>query len=119
MLTLEQINLLGIGVSGDVDGLTIYTDRRGRKVAFPKSPPTKPWSAGQLAWKANLAYGMKLWRNLTPDQRLQYRKACDLASLCMLGHNLWLHCYLTQDLDLIATLCAQYRLNLVPPPALV
>lgn len=118
MLTKAQINLMGLVVSGDVDGLTIYTDHRGRKVAFPAAPPSKPLTEWQLAWQRNLKTGMALWRRLSVRERLDYRRACDLAGLCMLGHNLWLHCYLGGDREILETFKWQYGLSLTPPPDL-
>jgi hypothetical protein len=118
MLTPSQINAMGFVVSGDVDGLTIYTDRYGRKIAYPAAPPKKPPTIWQLAWRRNLAMGMRLWRDLSNDERHAYRRVCDAASLCMLGHNLWLHVYLAADYELLSTLAEQYAITLTPPPEL-
>jgi len=116
--TSDNFSLLGLIVSGDVDGLTIYTDRRGRKVCYAAAPPSVPATPLQLAWKSRFALGMKFWSLLTPAERLDYRRVCDAASLCMLGHNLWLHLYITQNLSLWKTLVAQYGIPLAQPPEL-
>jgi len=118
MFSATQLSMIGLKVSGDVAGLTIYTDRYGRKVAYHAAPPTKPLTEWQLAWQRNLRVGMILWRRLTPYDRLEYRRACDAASLCMLGHNLWLHVYLAGDYGILAALNRQYGLHLVAPPKL-
>lgn len=118
MLTQSQISCLGFRVSGDLDGLTIYTDRRGKKIAFAQSPPSKPLSVWQLAWQRNFRVGMLLWGRLSTAEKLAYRRVCDLASLCMLGHNLWLHVFLAADYGLLETLQCQYRIPLTAPPRL-
>lgn len=118
MFTRDQLNLMGFIVSGDVDGITIYTDKRGRKVAYPAVTPSVPWSPLQLAWKARFALGMKFWRTLTPSQKLDYRRVCDLSSLCMGPANLYLHFYIRQNRTLWQTLCQQYSIPLVFPPCL-
>ena len=118
MLTADQISCLGFNVSGDVDGLTIYTTRRGRKVAFAQSPPSKPLSVWQLAWQRNFRVGMAIWRRLSQPERDAYRRVCDAACLCMLGHNLWLHAFLGGDNRLLETLESQYHIPLTKPPKL-
>ena len=117
MLSQSVISSLGLNVSGDLAGLTIYTTRRGRKVAFLQSPPTKALSVWQLAWQRNFRWGMSLWRALTQIERENYQRVCDLASLCMLGHNLWLSCYLSGNTRLVETLSCQFKIPLrLPPP---
>jgi len=118
MLTRQQIDALGLAVSGDLDALTIYTDRHGRKIAYPAAPAAKPPTPEQGQWRSNLAVGMFLWSQLPREERAKYRLACDRLSLCMLGHNLWLHIFLRQDYHLLDTIEAQTGLALQPPPPL-
>jgi len=118
MPTTDYVSLLGLVVSGDVDGLTIYTDRRGHKIAYAAAPPAVPPSALQLAWRNVFRHAMTLWRSLPQVDRDLYRRVCDDACLCMLGHNLWLHIYITQDYRLWSTLKSQYHLPLAQPPGL-
>jgi hypothetical protein len=101
-----------------VDGYTIYTDRFGRKVFYAAAPPSVPATPLQLAWRARFALGMQFWRQLSPAEKAAYRRVCDAASFCMLGHNLWLHLYVTQNTALRETLQRQYRIQLASPPIL-
>jgi hypothetical protein len=117
-LTQQVIDILGFSVSGDLDGSTIYTTRKGKKVWFAQAPPRKPLSVWQLAWQRNFRIGMILWSRLTQEQRHAYRRVVDCARLCMLGHNLWLHAFLSADNRLLETLECQYRIPLVRPPLL-
>jgi hypothetical protein len=110
--------MLGFRVSGDLDGLTLYTNRRGRTVAFAKSPPQKPPTASQLAARARFAAAMQAWRDLTPVQRDFYLRACDLASLCMIGQNLFLSMCLTGVEPRFSELCDALDFYPPPPPEL-
>jgi hypothetical protein len=111
-------SVLGLNVSGDLDGYTIYTNRKGKKVSFAQAPPRKPLSVWQLAWQRNFRWGMALWKSLSAAERANYRRVCDLARLCMLGHNLFLHSYLAADFALLDTLECHYRIPLRRPPPL-
>ena len=60
-------HLLGIVVSGDLDGMTIYTDRYGRKTAFQKAPPTSPPTEVQQYQRDRFSEAMRLYAMLTPE----------------------------------------------------
>jgi hypothetical protein len=117
-LTPSQVSVLGFQVSGDLAGSTIYTTRKGKKVVFAQSPPRKPLTVWQLAWQRNFRVGMALWSRMSPSDRLAYRRVCDAAKLCMLGHNLFLHAFLGGDNSTLDTLECQYQIPLRKPPLL-
>jgi hypothetical protein len=117
-LTESQISCLGFNVSGDVAGLTIYTNRKGKKVFYEAAPPRTPPSVWVQAWRRNFKFGMIMWRSLSEQERENYRRVCDLASLCMLGHNLWLHAYLSRDHHVLEALSCRYQIPLRRPPPL-
>lgn len=108
-------SLLGLRVSGDVAGLTVYTDRRGINVWYKAVVPQKPPTAAQVVQRARFAQAMDLWSTLTLEERHAYRMACDRLSLCMLGHNLWIIVCMLPDDQLWETLCRQTRLQLALP----
>ena len=90
-------SLLGLVVRGDLDGQTIYTDRHGRKVFYDKSPPQKPPSPQQVIHRARFRTAVLSWLNLLPGERADYERASLAMSLCMTGHNLYIHLCLRGD----------------------
>lgn len=109
------VAMIGFRVSGDCAGMTLYTDRFGRNVAFPQAPPRKPPTAGQLAWKAAFAKAMAAWHALDEPRREDYRWLAKHGGIPMLGHNIYLSLCLRYRLDLWETLCRQSFLPLARP----
>lgn len=106
---------LGRVVSGDLDGITIYTNRRGRKVAFPKAPPLSPPSPLQRYQQGRWKLAMQGWRSLTNQQRLDYAKAVRMLSLCLVGNALWIGLCCRPTDNEWQTLCRQTQLPLAQP----
>lgn len=106
---------LGIVIWGDLAAWTLYRDKQGKLVAFPKTYPHKAPSADQLAQRAKLTAAAAAWRALTPTQRAQWELATRRASLCCHGYNLWVHWQLSADEPAIRTLERQSRTSLLPP----
>jgi len=90
-------SLLGFIVRGDIDGQTIYTDRRGQKVFYQKAPPQKPASPKQAIQRARFRTAVLSWLNLLPSERADYERASLSMSLCMTGHNLYIRLCLRGD----------------------
>jgi len=90
-------NLLGIQVSGDLGDMTIYTDRFGRKVWFPKSPPKKPPSQLQIDQRESFKSAQKSWSDLNDSEKRSLEDACRRVSLPLTGQNLWISTKLTGD----------------------
>lgn len=109
--------LLALRVSGDWDGLTLYTSRSHKLVAFPRSPPTQPPSAAQLAQRQRFAAAINNWTLTTQQQRINYDLATRRLSLSLTGLNLWIILSFRQSSRLLATLSAQASLTLNMPPA--
>ncbi|KKM79862.1 hypothetical protein LCGC14_1345700 [marine sediment metagenome] len=110
-------SMLGLIVSGDIDGLSIYTDRHGRKIAYPKSPPTKPPSPLQVFQRTRFKNAMSNWRNATQNTRRNYENVSLLTSLAMTGLNLWLHFSLKGRPAALSTLSRQAGITLTMPPS--
>lgn len=109
-------NLLGLGVSGDLGGITIYTDRFGRKVAFPKAPPDKPPSAAQIEQRTRFANAQKAWAALTPSEKQSLEDAVNKSGIVMTGHNLYISVALTNQQESLDTVARQTGLTLPPVP---
>jgi hypothetical protein len=109
-------DLIGFRVSGDVDGLTIYTDRFGRKVAYKKSWPDKPATPSQALCRARFRAAMAEWKNLSSYQKEEYEQASLALSLCMTGHNLFVHLCLRGSEQEWSVLCQSVGVVLARPP---
>ncbi len=105
--------LFGTWVSGDIDGLTIYTDRFGRKVAFPKAPPDKPPSPEQVALRARFKTAQENWKALTDIEKKNLEDAMRKANAVMTGQNLFISVSLTNDQEAYATVQRQTGISLV------
>lgn len=106
---------LGLIVSGDVDGLTIYTDRYGRKVAYPKAPPKEPPTDFQIYYRSRFGAAQANYMALTVPQKAAYEDLTKAANLCMTGQNLFIHVALKHTFALLDTLQQQTGVTVVPP----
>jgi hypothetical protein len=108
-------SVLALRISGDMGGLTYYTSKRGRTVAFPAAPPTKPASVLQLKCRQRFAWAVQAWTLLSASEKASY-EACSLAlKMCMTGHDIWVSLCMKRDLDLWHTLQHQSGIPLVKP----
>lgn len=108
---------MGMHVAGDVGPLTIYTTKRGKIVAFPRSPPHKAPSPAQNTQRYRFRSAILNWKLLTDDQRAAYEQTTLRLSMCLTGLNLWIHVALVHDFSLLDTLHSQSGIYLTPPPA--
>ncbi len=108
--------LFGTWVSGDVDEITIYTDRFGRKVAFPKAPPEKPPSPRQIHQRERFRLAHVAWKALTDSEKAQLELAALRGSLVMTGQNLYISVALRNDSLALLTLQRQTQTNLPAVP---
>jgi hypothetical protein len=106
---------LGLIVSGDVDGLTIYTDRYGRKVAYPKAPPKEPPTDFQIYYRSRFKAAQADYMALDASEKKEYEDLCRAASLCLTGQNLFIHVALKHTFPLLETLQSQTGITVTPP----
>ncbi len=111
-------NMLGLIVAGDVGGFTIYTDRFGRKVAFPQSPPKKPPSPMQVVQRSRFATAVNNWTEETTAVKADWEQISLISALCMTGHNLYISFSLSCDQLGLTTLINQTNVNVSMPPPL-
>ena len=105
-------NLLGIWVSGDLGGLTIYTDRFGRKTAFPKSPPEKPPTQNQIDQRERFRAAQAAWSSLTTIEKENLEDAVKKVSLCMTGQNVYMSAKMMGNTEFWKTLQRQSGITL-------
>lgn len=109
-------SIIGLMVSGDIDGITIYTDRHGRKVNYKKAPPEKPASVLQAAQRGRFRDAMTNWKAAGEAVQVDWENASLRSSLCMTGLNLWLHFSLKGSAEGLATFSHQTAIALNMPP---
>ena len=109
-------SIIGLVVVGDLAGQTIYTDRHGRKIYYPQSPPNKPASPMQIKQRARFQTAVENWKATDPTTRIRYEDASLAASLAMTGLNLWVSISLTEDVEVLETIARQTGIPLSPPP---
>lgn len=106
---------IGLIVSGDVGGLTIYTDRHGRKTAYPKSPPKEPPTQPQVALRGRFRAAQAQYMALSPADRAKWEQLSLRCSLCMTGQNLLIHVAMKNSFTLLNTLMLQSGITVTPP----
>lgn len=105
-------HLLGLWVSGDIGPLTIYTDRHGRKVFYPRSPPKEPPTARQVLQRERFKQARSDWNALSREDKERLELASNRCNLCMTGQNIWLTAALTGNTGWYETLGRQAHLTL-------
>ena len=113
--TLKNLySMLGFVVWGDLAEVTIYRDKQGKIVWFPKTYPHKAPSDAQLAQREKMTQASNYWGYLTPNRQNQWNLATKRASLCMHGYNLFVHWFLTYDHTAMRTIARQTGTALYP-----
>jgi hypothetical protein len=113
-----KLSLLGLTVSGDVAGMTIYTDRYGRKNWFRNAPPKKPPTQKQLWFRQRFKAVQLSWRLLSDADKAALERASNKLSLCATGQNLFLSCSLRSAVGVYRTIARQSG-EVLPPLASV
>lgn len=108
-------NLLGLSLSGDIDGLSTFTDKNGHKVVFPKAPPDKPPTVLQVNQRRRFAEAQESWKVLTDEEKFSLEELCRKAGAVLTGQNIWIHTALTNDQEAMLTLIRQTGIT-VPIP---
>jgi len=108
-------HLIGTIVSGDVAGLTIYTDKRCRKVTFAKAPPLVPPSPAQIAMRARFRLAQSEYMAQSDQVKREYENATLKASLPLTGQNLWISVAIRHDLESLRTVSNQTGIDLTQP----
>lgn len=108
-------NIIGLIVSGDVSGVTIYTDRYGRKIAYPKAPPKEPPSPAQVLSRGRFAAAQAEYMGLSVTEKLAYENLTKRASLCLTGQNLFIHVAMKRTFGTLTTLEQQTGVTVTPP----
>ena len=108
-------SMLGLTVSGDVAGVTIYTDRFQRKISYEKAPPQKPASPWQRILRDKFKAAQAQFTALDASDRRDWEDLANRANLCMTGQNLLMHVAMKHKFGLLDTLMLQTGVSVNPP----
>lgn len=108
-------NLIGQTVSGDFADLTIYTDKHGQKVFFPKAPPKEPPSIRQINQRARFRLAVKAYIAQPATVKANYEAATKKLALALTGQNLYVSVSLRGNLATLHTIRRQTGIDLVTP----
>lgn len=109
-------SLLGLRVSGDIAGYTIYQTRRGQTIFYPASPPKEPATQNQLAQRARWRAAAQSWKAASQATRADYERISIAASLCATGYDLWVHMACLQRAAELASLIRITGITIPMPP---
>lgn len=90
-------SFLGLKVAGDLGGNTFYTDRYGRKIVYPISPPKERPSVQQVLHRNRFARAVAEWQSLSEDEKTTLEKIANRNSLCATGQNVFISAALRAD----------------------
>jgi hypothetical protein len=107
---------MGLIVSGDIGDLTIYTDRRGRKVPFPKSPPKDPPSPDQVRCRTAFRDAQASWASLSKAEKAALEQMTLVLSIPATGQNVYISAIMRGDAAGYRTLELQSHIQLPPLP---
>lgn len=114
--TLENLySLLGFIVWGDLAEVTIYRDKQGKTIWFPKTYPDKPPSQAQLDQRQVFRDAATEWSYRDASQKKDWHDAARKSSLCMHGYDLFVFWQTTGDEETIRTIERQTGITLLPP----
>jgi len=93
----HMIPYLGMTVTGDLGGITIYTTRKNHIVYFPKSPPEKPPSKTQLVIRNRWRMAAAQWKTLSATDRATWERIVQKAGMRITGYNFYISLFVHPD----------------------
>ena len=111
-------DLIGLTVSGDFGDLTVYTNRFGKKVFYPRAPPDKPPSLLQVQQRQRFRNAVLAYMALTAAEKADWERITLKSSCCLTGQNLFIKVALKRQYDALETLRRQTGISVSNPPAL-
>jgi hypothetical protein len=103
---------LGWRPTGDLGPLTYYTTKKGRVVAYPRSPPLSPPSARQVLQRSKWQAASLRWQALAQTTRIKWSTAAKRANLRYTGYSLWMRWATTSCEGLRKTITHQTGITL-------
>lgn len=109
-------NLIAARLSGDIGGVTIYTDRFNRKVVYPIAAPDKPPSPKQIARRNRFRIAQASWTALSSDQKNRLEQICSITGIPLTGQNLYISAALNGTNDQAQAVARQAGIPIDPIP---
>src|SRR5216684_5549072 len=91
------LTVIGVYVAGDLGDLTVYTNKNGRIIWFPRSPPTKPPTEKQIAQRNRFKRARQNYDELSESDKESWEELCRLNHLDLTGQNAYLSLSLLPD----------------------
>jgi hypothetical protein len=107
-------SVLGLVTWGDIGPFTVYRNKRGRLVWYPKAPPTTLPSDFQTFCRDKFRAAGGAWSALAEPVQRNWEEVSLKAHLGITGYNLFTYWHITQDRATIATLEHQTGITLLP-----
>lgn len=102
--------VLGLQVTGDLAGVTYVQNKQGRRIAYAKTYPQKTPNHLQLYRRNRFRDAVNLWRSLSAQDKSTLDAITENYHMCMSGYNLFISCYLTNNLRWIEEYAEPYNL---------
>lgn len=100
----QPFTLLGWNPTGDLAGMTAWTNKGGRIVWIAKSPPLNPPSTLQSQMRNLFRLYAAAWRAMPTSRQAAWLRAARKARLGVTGYNVWIWYQRTLDQETIRTL---------------
>lgn len=107
------LQIMGLSIQGDLDGITCWRSKRGAVIWYPKAPPTKPPSALQTQQREKWRAILDDWLALSDSVRANWMLITQRASLSLHGLNLYIWWRCAEDDTIIQTLERQTGISVL------
>jgi hypothetical protein len=99
MVTHRVLRYLGLSIAGDLGPWTMYTNKNGKQIAYPRAPPEKPPTTSQIRQRNRLRVCMQNWKAETIATKALWNVMVAKLHLCAVGMNLYLSLSMRPDQD--------------------
>ena len=93
----RQPSIMGFRMTGDVFDFTTWRAKSGRQSYMVKAPPKRDPSPAQVVCRSLFRAAMNGWKSLSPQAQKNYQDAANILKFQLLGHNLYITCYMRDD----------------------
>jgi len=112
-IPLNDVQLLGFDLTGDLGPWTAYTTNAGKAVLYPRQSPLSPPSDAQLLQRDAITEAAHVWQLFDQPTKTKWQQAARRAALRITGFNLFTYWWLRRDLPIIVTVSKQSGIDLV------